>query len=843
MKYIDENLTKEFRTWLTSPDNPDYLGTQRYDQYDYYFNRLIEKAVDLGLVNPADVNVEDLAWLSKFQEIFDSNVALKNLDEKSIGHRGGSASLKKFINFIQFKNSGGKIIMTAEERKELFKKYMKDCGTCNELSGQKGKAHANTLDGYWFGLSNRVLLDANIQPFSYDDDLTFEPVKEQILQLDKGGDPSQGAKWYSKYLAECKFKKLLEWFVKQIRINNDIEIGKKTQGKGADGNSIRNLYGRWRVYVGFELDCSVRLGYQSAQSGSNYIHLTDTWLNIIPVFTQANGKSDVTGLKIVYKPDNKLEREYPSVTVQALGLFDGNYPNEQLRKLFENFKNEIAAVQGGIALPSIRVNSNGEDGQHEDYELNLILYGPPGTGKTYHTVIKAVEIIDGNASDNFGENLNRFRELIKEDRIAFTTFHQAYGYEEFIEGIKPDLDSDEVKYKLADGVFKEFCKAAREIKQTKSNDQGLIKSNATVWKISLDSAGRKGFELHDRCLEDSYIRVGWDADEDLSLVTEDGKVSAKRFIDDMEIGDIVLSCWSQSEIDAIGVITGEYEWHDDEPRLKRFRKVRWLRTWRGKEKYNIKAVNHGKNLSQQAVYRLQISIDDIIKILNENPQEVKSNKIEYNYDKPYVFIIDEINRGNVSKIFGELITLIEPTKRLGAEEEMTCTLPYSGVAFGVPKNVYILGTMNTADRSLVQLDAALRRRFAFEEMMPKPELLKVTQDGIDLNQLLAVINKRIAALLDREHQIGHSYFIKLDENATVLDVQRIFKKNVLPLLQEYFFDDYESIQKILGEEFVGKQANPFNNGKTLYEIKCPDLPSAYQEIYGGTNTTSVQADE
>lgn len=483
------------------------------------------------------------------------------------------------------------------------------------------------------------------------------------------------------------------------------------------------------------------------------------------------------------------------------------------------------------------------DNRQKEHEPNLILYGPPGTGKTYHTIIKAVEIIDGNSSSNYDENLSRYRELLKEGRIAFTTFHQAYGYEEFIEGIKPDLDSDDVKYKLADGVFKEFCKAAREIKQTKSVGQGLIKSNATVWKISLDSAGRKGFPLHDKCLDDSYIRVGWDADEDLSLVTEDGKVSAERFIDDMDIGDIVLVCWSQSEIDAIGVIIGDYEWHDDEPRFKRFRKVQWLRTWRGKEKYNIKAVNHGKNLSQQAVYRLQISIDDIIKILNENPQEVKSSKIEYSYDKPYVFIIDEINRGNVSKIFGELITLIEPTKRLGAEEEMTCTLPYSGDKFGVPKNVYILGTMNTADRSLVQLDAALRRRFDFEEMMPKPDLLKVTQDGIDLNQLLTIINKRIAALMDREHQIGHSYFIKLDENATVLDVQRIFKKNVLPLLQEYFFDDYEAIQKVLSEEFVGEMANPFNNGKTLYEIKYPDVASAYRAIYSGTNAISVQADE
>lgn len=481
----------------------------------------------------------------------------------------------------------------------------------------------------------------------------------------------------------------------------------------------------------------------------------------------------------------------------------------------------------------------------------MILYGPPGTGKSYNTVIKAVEIIDGNSSSIYDENLSRYRELLKEGRIAFTTFHQAYGYEEFIEGIKPDLDSDDVKYKLADGVFKEFCKAAREIKQTKSVGQGLIKSNATVWKISLDSAGRKGFPLHDKCLDDSYIRVGWDADEDLSLVAEDGKVSAERFIDDMDIGDIVLVCWSQSEIDAIGVIIGDYEWHDDEPRFKRFRKVQWLRTWRGKEKYNIKAVNHGKNLSQQAVYRLRISIDDIIKILNENPQEVKSSTIEYDYDKPHVFIIDEINRGNVSKIFGELITLIEPTKRLGAEEEMTCTLPYSGDNFGVPKNVYILGTMNTADRSLVQLDAALRRRFDFEEMMPDYGVIrdKVGNagivEGVDFVQLLEAINERITALLDREHQIGHSYFMKI---RSVVDLADVFQKKIIPLLQEYFFDDYKYIQIILNEpenlsgNFIDVKDNPFENDKKIYSVKnyMPTNADAYIKIYSTAKTQNSE---
>ena len=165
----------------------------------------------------------------------------------------------------------------------------------------------------------------------------------------------------------------------------------------------------------------------------------------------------------------------------------------------------------------------------------------------------------------------------------------------------------------------------------------------------------------------------------------------------------------------------------------------------------------------------------------------------------YVLIIDEINRGNVANIFGELITLIEEDKRLGNSEKMTCMLPYSKEEFGVPNNLYIIGTMNTADRSVEALDTALRRRFTFEEMMPKPELLKKTDDGINLADFLSVINKRICLLKDREHQIGHSYFMKVASKETLIDV--IFK-NVIPLLQEYFYGDYEKIQMVLGDTFI-----------------------------------------
>ena len=176
-------------------------------------------------------------------------------------------------------------------------------------------------------------------------------------------------------------------------------------------------------------------------------------------------------------------------------------------------------------------------------------------------------------------------------------------------------------------------------------------------------------------------------------------------------------------------------------------------------------------------------------------------RAEKDIQNAYVMIIDEINRGNVSQIFGELITLLEEDKRLGNEAELKVKMPYSHSQkeFGVPKNLYIIGTMNTADRSVEALDSALRRRFCFTEMMPRPELLKQEIDGIKLKKVLEIINKRIVVLKDREHQIGHSYFINVKDK---LSLKGVFKNNIIPLLQEYFYGNYDYIRLILGDSFV-----------------------------------------
>jgi 5-methylcytosine-specific restriction protein B len=189
-------------------------------------------------------------------------------------------------------------------------------------------------------------------------------------------------------------------------------------------------------------------------------------------------------------------------------------------------------------------------------------------------------------------------------------------------------------------------------------------------------------------------------------------------------------------------------------------------------------------------------------------------------------VIDEINRGNVSGIFGELITLLEPDKRMSREEEISVELPYSKEQFTVPPNVYIIGTMNTADRSVEALDTALRRRFAFEEIIPKPELLKdITFNGFNLKEVLATINERIEALVDRDHTIGHSYFINI-ESGVAEALKHAFENKVIPLLQEYFYNDYEKIALVLGEGFVEKKKSDITFAYP--GIEAPEIVESYK---------------
>ena len=511
------------------------------------------------------------------------------------------------------------------------------------------------------------------------------------------------------------------------------------------------------------------------------------------------------------------------------------------------------------------------------FSKNMILYGPPGTGKTYNTVIYAVAIcearpledIQAEAEENYQDVLSRFNTLKAEGRIAFTTFHQSYGYEEFIEGIKPDLgqEGETLGYVIENGLFKEFCNRAKAVKvQPATGSQ--MKEQPRIWGMILGGSGIT--DLKKQCFANNEIRLGWtevdDNDIDGDFVGDDkASWNAKHMVFDfknsMEVGDIVVIEKNNKSIDAIGVIIGEYVYDESQGRYPRSRSVEWL--VKDIDQDMVPFLPNGrKQLSRFSVFAFDyIGMDVISQILNEYMDDTV---VEVEQEtKPYVFIIDEINRGNISKIFGELITLIEYAKRAGASEAMDAKLPYSGELFSVPKNVYILGTMNTADRSIALMDTALRRRFDFEEMMPDTDILKGTvvvgkdqeEDvTIEIDKMLEKINQRIEILYDREHMIGHAYFIKLKEEPTMENLQEIFLNRIIPLLQEYFYDDWEKIQLVLGDNdksvdkaarfivddeiryrdfFRGKAENDEFDGKKVFRINKDAFsnPASYKKIY------------
>ncbi|EIF1242671.1 AAA family ATPase, partial [Campylobacter jejuni] len=387
--------------------------------------------------------------------------------------------------------------------------------------------------------------------------------------------------------------------------------------------------------------------------------------------------------------------------------------------------------------------------ENQNIPLNQILYGPPGTGKTYHTIDKALEILGENL-ENRDEKKAKFDEYVKNGQIVFTTFHQSYGYEEFVEGIKPRIDSKEnskeVEYEIKDGIFKELCKKALD-----------------NYKVSL-------------LTQEEFVKS-----EDLENKIEiflDELVDQQKFIEKIQSGGFKLEEYNE-----------KYRIITDDTNANLYLNLEIFKTLlENKDKIingrSIKQILNNKHRRQIDSYYFQL-----VKLFKEREQDYKvdNNPSEKPELKPYIIIIDEINRGNVSKIFGELITLIEPSKRIGEKEELKVTLPYSGEKFGVPKNVYIIGTMNTADRSITSLDTALRRRFEFIEMMPDVSKLSMDCEGINLQELLKAINTRIEYLLDREKTIGHAFFVSVEN---LEDLKKVFQNKIIPLLQEYFYNDY-----------------------------------------------------
>jgi hypothetical protein len=424
---------------------------------------------------------------------------------------------------------------------------------------------------------------------------------------------------------------------------------------------------------------------------------------------------------------------------------------------------------------------------------NIILQGAPGTGKTYNTSAIAVALIDGNIPSEHEDVMARYEQLRKENRIGFTAFHQSMDYEDFIEGIKPKFENGVITYKVEEGIFKRICIAAHVASEVvASGTDNLLEGmndNPTIWKVSLEATGDNATRRD--CMKNGHIRIGWgnygdiDFTEDHPEVTE-GKSILRAFQNDMKIGDIVVSCWSQDETDAIGIITGDYEYRTEGGNLPRYRDVKWIVK---NIKHNIKNINNGKHMTLGTVYRLSITLKDILDVIEMYAP--KHSSVVSNAEKPFVLIIDEINRGNVSKIFGELITLLEKDKRLGAEHPVKLSLPYSQPDFGVPQNLYIIGTMNTTDRSTGTIDYAIRRRFAFLTLPANRDVIKNEKGKVVFDNVESFIKRFKYADMNLEDlMVGHSYFMADVNEELALKI----RYEVIPLIKEYIKDGILSVR-------------------------------------------------
>lgn len=458
--------------------------------------------------------------------------------------------------------------------------------------------------------------------------------------------------------------------------------------------------------------------------------------------------------------------------------------------------------------------------------INLVLYGPPGTGKTFSTATEAVRLCGEPVPEDRAELMAVYQRLVAAGRIEFVTFHQSMSYEEFVEGLRPDtpgvesqeLDADELdaagfRLKIEDGIFKRICERARLDPGEGSGDRRLDRTRP-IFKVALGRRFQEEEQIK-RALDANEIRHGWSGKIDWSdvrfedwaeikteLERRTGKeisghagelVCTFSFRSDMQVGDYVVISDGRDRMRAFGTIASDYFFEADAEHHPHRRRVEWL--WRD-DQGTERARFYPNGFRQHTVYKLNgvlVEWDGLEQVVFGVDRSIPGEGA-----RPHVLIIDEINRANISKVFGELITLLEPDKRLRAENEIRLTLAYSNRLFGVPANLHVIGTMNTADRSIALLDTALRRRFIFREMMPDASILEDAGQkcGIDLPQLLTTINERIEYLYDREHQIGHAYFTACSSRA---DVDEVMRHKVIPLLAEYFFEDWAKIAAVLGD--------------------------------------------
>jgi hypothetical protein len=475
-----------------------------------------------------------------------------------------------------------------------------------------------------------------------------------------------------------------------------------------------------------------------------------------------------------------------------------------LKFIFSGFYTPSAVATRSKTSAPVTTTEN-ERASHKEnnyvttFPLNQILYGPPGTGKTFSTSALTLAILTGQSwaevNGHYGNNHAALRQELEayheQGQTAFVTFHQAFGYEDFVEGIKPyEKENDQLGYRVEDGVFKRICRTARQAWQAANTGQSA--------PDALQLAAADFDELYERFGDDLRHRIAKGSHP--QLVTSQGKPVEVIAVD----ADGILTLIHLSNLH------GNTYKHRIAPKWIRQIYERYSSVAEIKKVYEELRQLGGTNTS------LQWAIFNGLKIYEQqqsmpyaHPYSVAAPQLQATEIPRFVLIIDEINRGSVANIFGELITLLETDKRTGEATEITVTLPYSKQSFSVPSNLYLLGTMNTADRSVEALDTALRRRFSFTEMRPNAGVIRQQvgsngvigegENAVDVAQILEVLNSRLEQLLDHDHCLGHALLLRI---ADLEDLRAAFQRNILPLLQEYFFGDWGKIGLVLGEKFI-----------------------------------------
>ena len=503
------------------------------------------------------------------------------------------------------------------------------------------------------------------------------------------------------------------------------------------------------------------------------------------------------------------------------------------------------------------------EGSTSVMSLNTILYGPPGTGKTYATARRCVEICDGPGERSHEEVRERYRKLVEQGRVEFITFHQSYGYEEFVEGLRPATGGDEEEnggggpgFRLVatDGVIKRIAERARKVAGPTENFFDF--DGRRIFKMGLgDPADQGQHAVFDECIEKGYVLLGYGGDVDwcedrfndpqeiLARWQEDdpdatGKSPNVQFMGQfrakMKEGDLVIVPRGLYQFRAVGEVTGLYQFVPrDDGSYPHRRAVHWR--WHDAEEGMPISEIYDRSLSAPTIYELNRRTVRLERLQSYLGQSEGSKR-----RLAHVLVIDEINRANVSKVMGELVTLLEEDKREGAENEVALTLPHSRKRFTLPSNLHIVGTMNTADRSIALLDTALRRRFVFEELPPDSRKLceAARKTGIDLPSVLRAMNERLEWLIGRDHLIGHAWLMGA---RTREDVDRAMRRKIIPLLAEYFYDDWEKVLAVLGgtEDFVRRRAlrppglDDPGEGRYRWTVRESFEEGAYERLIAG----------